>query len=91
MGDSHLKGHLNISVQAGDSIRRGRNEENKDMGGAAMDVLAVSVVVLIWIFNVSTLELASASQIPAVGQSASPVVMVKTGSCTSRNWNYWCL
>ena len=66
-----------MSVKAGDFIRRERDKENREVGGVAVDVLAVSMVVPIWIFNVSTLELVSASQIPAVRQSASPVVMVK--------------
>ena len=52
-------------------------------------MLAVSLVVWTWIFNVSILELVSVSQIPAVGQSVSPEVVVRAISCTGKNWNCW--
>lgn len=45
------------------------------MGGQSWQ--AVSLLVLIWIFKVSILELLSVSQVPAVRQSVSGKIVVK--------------
>ena len=88
MWNSHLKSHLNISAQEGVFIGRERKSRTKRSGGEAVDVQAASLLVLTWMFNVSILELVSASQIPVVGRSVSSEVMAKAISSISRNRNF---
>ena len=84
-----LQSPFNIPVQAWVFIKRERKTRTKRSGGGAVDMQAVSLLVLIWIFNIGILELVSASQISAVGWSVSANVVVKAVSCTI--WNFWCL
>ena len=76
-------------MQADAVIGRERGKEHKEIGEESMDVQAVSLLVPMWFFNVSILELASDSRIPVVGQSTSPEVVAKAISYISRNWNCW--
>ena len=55
----------------------GEEKQNKEIGGDARGVQAVSLLVLIWNFNVSIMGLVSTSQIPAVVQSLSAEVVLK--------------
>ena len=87
MRDSHLKPHPKIPLQE-EQLEKRTKRSRRD----AVDEQAVSLLVLIWTFNVSILEvdMVSASQIPAAGRSASPKIVVKAISCTA-TWNCWCL
>ena len=67
MEASHLKAHLNISVQAVVFIRRKRDKETKEIRGRGCERAGSVLGGLTWIFNISILELVSASQVPAVG------------------------
>lgn len=73
MVDFCPKDHLNISVQAEVFVRKERENRTKESGGGAVDMQAVSLLVPIWIFNVSILELVSVSQIPAVETAGTAV------------------
>ena len=72
MRDSHLKAHLPISVQAGVFIRRERDKEKKEIRREAVDMQAVSLLVLMWIFNDSILELVSAAKFLQLGNPCPP-------------------